>query len=98
VQILKVHVMPDKDLHDKMMIGSNRKFTKVPRGKVEREKRDQERTEDQKKERMSKLLKRDDTRRKKISEVGTIPLRLLNELTLPRIFVLGVSWGTGSLK
>jgi len=69
-KILKVHVMPDEDLHDKMMIGSNRKFTKVPRGKVEREKRDQERTEDQKKERMSKLLKRDDTRRKKISEAG----------------------------
>mmetsp|Transcript_38641 Transcript_38641/g.84034 ORF Transcript_38641/g.84034 Transcript_38641/m.84034 type:complete len:218 (-) Transcript_38641:124-777(-) len=69
-KILKVHLVPDSGLHDEMFHGANRKFTKVPKGKVEREKRDKERTPAQQKARLSKLVKRDEARSKKIAEMG----------------------------
>eukprot|EP00959_Pyramimonas_sp_CCMP1952_P057748 1205345-Pyramimonas_sp.AAC.1 len=52
-----------------MFFGANRVFTKVPKGKVEREKRDKERTPKQQKARVKELLKRDEARSKKIAEV-----------------------------
>lgn len=69
-KILKVHVMPNKDLHPKMFLGANTVFKKVPWGKIEREKREKERTPKEEEERVQKLTKKDEARRKKIAAAG----------------------------
>eukprot|EP00238_Polyblepharides_amylifera_P009759 CAMPEP_0196579098 /NCGR_PEP_ID=MMETSP1081-20130531/17645_1 /TAXON_ID=36882 /ORGANISM="Pyramimonas amylifera, Strain CCMP720" /LENGTH=194 /DNA_ID=CAMNT_0041898561 /DNA_START=274 /DNA_END=858 /DNA_ORIENTATION=+ len=69
-KILKAHVMPVDKLHEKMFVGANRNFVKVPRAKVEREKREKERTVSQESTRLKKLSGRDAERRRKIEAAG----------------------------
>ncbi|KAK9469119.1 hypothetical protein V1512DRAFT_251562 [Lipomyces arxii] len=78
--ILKVSVVPEAQVHEKLFVGSNRKFKKIPATKLAKHKHDKKRTNEE----MEKLVSREEKRRKekqtKLNELGidyTIPTRPL---------------------
>ncbi|KAJ8096721.1 hypothetical protein POJ06DRAFT_297691 [Lipomyces tetrasporus] len=62
--ILKVSVVPENQVHEKMFVGSNRKFKRIPRAKMAKQQHDRKRNNEQ----LEKLVARENKRRKNKQE------------------------------
>ncbi|KAK9323294.1 hypothetical protein V1517DRAFT_105417 [Lipomyces orientalis] len=62
--ILKVSVVPESQVHEKMFVGSNRKFKRIPRAKMAKQQYDRKRNNEQ----LEKLVARENKRRKNKQE------------------------------
>mmetsp|Transcript_2193 Transcript_2193/g.3306 ORF Transcript_2193/g.3306 Transcript_2193/m.3306 type:complete len:176 (-) Transcript_2193:340-867(-) len=69
-QKLIVKVIPKNKVHPRLFVGANRKFKAIPWTKVERLRHDKERTPEQQKKRVARLIKRDKKRKEKIAKLG----------------------------
>ncbi|KAK9367328.1 hypothetical protein V1509DRAFT_626990 [Lipomyces kononenkoae] len=58
--LLKVSVVPENQVHEKMFVGSNRKFKRIPRAKLAKHLYDKKRTNEE----LEKLVARENKRRK----------------------------------
>ncbi|KAK9373383.1 uncharacterized protein V1513DRAFT_449453 [Lipomyces chichibuensis] len=74
--ILKVSVVPENQVHEKMFVGSNRKFKRIPRAKLAKHQHDKKRNNKE----LERLVARENKRRKskqeKLNDLGidyTIP-------------------------
>lgn len=63
-------VLPANKVHPKLFVGANKKFKVIPWKTVERRRHDKERTPEEQAQRIARLIKRDQKRRKKIAEAG----------------------------
>ncbi|GAA5892811.1 hypothetical protein JCM5296_006013 [Sporobolomyces johnsonii] len=68
--ILVCKVIPDDQIHPKLWVGANRKFRVVPKGRLQNAKRNAPKTEAQQEAIKSRLLEREDKKRKQLAELG----------------------------
>ncbi|GAA5954167.1 hypothetical protein JCM21900_006950 [Sporobolomyces salmonicolor] len=68
--ILVCKVIPDDQIHPKLWVGANRKFRVVPKGRQQNAKRNAPKTEAQQEAIKSRLLSREDKKRKQLAELG----------------------------
>jgi nucleolar protein 15 len=69
-QKLVARVMSKSEVHADLFKGANRVFKKIPWHKIEEERHNKERTEEQEKKRAERAVKRDAVRQKKIAAAG----------------------------
>lgn len=67
--LLKCHVVDPSKVHPDTFKGANRKFTKLPWEKMERERQNRTRTPEQEEQRVKRLLEKEADRRTKLAEV-----------------------------
>ncbi|WVW80378.1 hypothetical protein I302_102359 [Kwoniella bestiolae CBS 10118] len=68
--LLKCEVIPEDKVHEKLWIGANKKFRKIPTARVEKQKHEKERTDEEKEKANKKLGKKESARKRKIKEAG----------------------------
>lgn len=68
--ILKCSVVPESKLHEKLWVGANRKFRKIPWAKINRERHNRPKSEAQLEKSTKRLLKRESKLREKLSTIG----------------------------
>ncbi|KAE8218584.1 hypothetical protein CF319_g7564 [Tilletia indica] len=68
--LIQVKEVPEAEVHEKLWIGSGRKFRPIPRHRVQRLRHDAPKTDEQKAKVEANLLKRESKRRRKLEEAG----------------------------
>ncbi|KIY73917.1 RNA-binding domain-containing protein [Cylindrobasidium torrendii FP15055 ss-10] len=68
--ILRCKIIPKDEVHPELWVGSNRKFRLVPRDRIHRVKHDKERTDEQKDKVVTRLVNRQDQRKRKLEAAG----------------------------
>ncbi|WWC60531.1 uncharacterized protein I303_103105 [Kwoniella dejecticola CBS 10117] len=68
--LLKCHVIPEDKVHPQLWVGANKKFRKIPTARVEKQKHEKERTDEEKGKADEKLIKKDRARKRKIKDSG----------------------------
>ncbi|KAI9634478.1 uncharacterized protein MKK02DRAFT_12053, partial [Dioszegia hungarica] len=68
--LLKCHVLPADDIHPELWAGANKKFRVIPRARLEKARQDKPRTQEQKDKSNQNVLKKQESRKKKIQEKG----------------------------
>jgi len=68
--ILQCKIVPADQVHPKMWIGANRKFRPIPKGRVERLKHNAPKTDEQKAQITTRLVKREQMKRDRLRELG----------------------------
>ncbi|KAJ3081977.1 hypothetical protein HK102_002001 [Quaeritorhiza haematococci] len=68
--LLQCKFIPSENLHASVFVGANRTFRRVPWAKVERLRRSKDKTDEQKEKQKSKLLSRENKKRKQLEELG----------------------------
>ena len=69
-QKLKVHVVKNADIHPLLFKGANRKFRAIPRHKLSREQHNRERTAEEERLRVKKVIAKDKKRQQRIKAAG----------------------------
>ncbi|OCF43198.1 hypothetical protein I317_02905 [Kwoniella heveanensis CBS 569] len=68
--ILKCQALAEDEVHPQLWVGANKKFRPVPRARVEKQKHEKERTDEQKAKADKNLKKKESQRKKKIEKAG----------------------------
>ncbi|WVQ65141.1 uncharacterized protein L199_003314 [Kwoniella botswanensis] len=68
--LLKCEVIPEDKVHEKLWVGANKKFRKIPTARVEKQKHEKERTDEEKEKANKKLVKKEEARKRKIKDSG----------------------------
>ncbi|CAD6979957.1 unnamed protein product [Tilletia controversa] len=68
--LIQVKEMKGEEVHERLWVGSGRKFRPIPRHRVQRLRHDQPKTDEQKQKVEANLLKRESKRRRKLEEAG----------------------------
>ena len=66
--LLKCHVVEPSKLHPETFKGANKRFTKLPWDKMEREKHNKARTPEEREKQVQRLLAKEEEKREKIKE------------------------------
>ncbi|WVQ97030.1 hypothetical protein IAU59_004140 [Kwoniella sp. CBS 9459] len=68
--ILKCQALSEDEIHPQLWVGANKKFRPVPRARVEKQKHEKERTDEQKAKADKNVKKKESQRKKKIEKAG----------------------------
>ncbi|WRT65912.1 uncharacterized protein IL334_002863 [Kwoniella shivajii] len=68
--ILKCQVIPAEKVHPDLWVGANKKFRKIPTARVEKQKHEKDRNEEEQSKADKKLLKKEGSRKRKIKDAG----------------------------
>ncbi|OCF75215.1 hypothetical protein I204_04068 [Kwoniella mangroviensis CBS 8886] len=68
--LLKCEVIPEDKVHEKLWVGANKKFRKIPTARVEKQKHEKDRTDGEKEKANKKLVKKEEARKRKIKDSG----------------------------